>query len=45
LHPLSLNGLPHDDSDAATFEQGHAMQDLSALIVLDRVRREIEAEE
>ena len=29
-------------SDAAAFERGHAMQDLSALVVLDGVRRLIE---
>jgi hypothetical protein len=39
---LKIEDLPHDYSDAAAFERGHAMQDLSALIVLDRVRREIE---
>lgn len=39
---LIIDDLPHDYSDPAAFERGHAMQDLSALVVLDRIRRVIE---
>jgi hypothetical protein len=42
---LVIEDLPHDYTDPAAFERGHAMQDLSALIVLDQIRRVIEAEE
>jgi hypothetical protein len=39
---LIIDELPHDFTDSAAFGRGHAMQDLSALIVLDQVRRVIE---
>ena len=39
---LIIDELPHDYTDPAAFQRGHAMQDLSALIVLDQVRRVIE---
>ena len=32
----------HDFTDPAAFGRGHAMQDLSALVVLDQIRRVIE---
>jgi len=41
---LIIDDLPHDFTDPAAFQRGHAMQDLSALIVLDQVRRIIEAD-
>ena len=39
---LIIDELPHDYTDPAAFQRGHAMQDLSALIVLDQIRRVIE---
>ena len=42
---LVIDELPHDFTVAETFQRGHAMQDLSALIALDQVRRIIDAEE
>ncbi len=39
---LIIDELPHDYTDPAAFQRGHAMQDLSALIALDQVRRIIE---
>jgi len=39
---LIIDDLPHDFSDAAAFERGHAMQDLSALVALDQIRRALE---
>ena len=39
---LIIDELPHDYTDPAAFGRGHAMQDLSALIVLDQIRRVIE---
>lgn len=39
---LIIDELPHDYTDPAAFQRGHAMQDLSALIALDLVRRIIE---
>ncbi|CUS02373.2 protein of unknown function [Candidatus Promineifilum breve] len=39
---LIIDELPHDFTDPAAFQRGHAMQDLSALITLDQVRRIIE---
>jgi hypothetical protein len=39
---LIIDELPHDYTDPAAFQRGHAMQDLSALVVLDQVRRVIE---
>ncbi len=36
---LIIDDLPHDYTDPAAFQRGHAMQDLSALIVLDQIRR------
>ncbi len=41
---LVIDELPHDFTAAETFQRGHAMQDLSALIALDQVRRIIESE-
>ncbi len=41
---LIIDELPHDYTDPAAFGRGHAMQDLSALIVLDQIRRVIEEE-
>ena len=41
---LIIDDLPHDYTDPAAFQRGHAMQDLSALVVLDQVRRVIEEE-
>ena len=41
---LIIDDLPHDYTDPAAFQRGHAMQDLSALVVLDQVRRVIEGE-
>ena len=41
---LIIDELPHDYTDPAAFQRGHAMQDLSALVVLDQVRRVIEEE-
>ncbi len=41
---LIIDDLPHDYTDPASFERGHAMQDLSALIALDQVRRIVEGE-
>jgi len=42
---LIIDELPHDYTDPAAFGRGHAMQDLSALIALDQVRRIIEESE
>ena len=42
---LIIDELPHDYTDPAAFQRGHAMQDLSALIALDQVRRTIEDSE
>ncbi|MBX7253615.1 MAG: hypothetical protein K1X50_16665, partial [Candidatus Promineofilum sp.] len=39
---LIIDELPHDYTDPAAFQRGHAMQDLSALIVLDQLRRSLE---
>ncbi len=39
---LIIDELPHDFTDPAAFQRGHAMQDLSALIALDQVRRIVE---
>lgn len=39
---LVIDELPHDFTTAEAFQRGHAMQDLSALIALDQVRRIIE---
>ncbi len=39
---LIIDELPHDYTDPAAFGRGHAMQDLSALVVLDQVRRVVE---
>jgi len=39
---LIIDELPHDYTDPAAFQRGHAMQDLSALVALDQVRRVIE---
>lgn len=39
---LIIDDLPHDYTDPAAFERGHAMQDLSALVALDQVRRATE---
>lgn len=39
---LIIDELPHDFTDPAAFQRGHAMQDLSALVVLDQIRRVIE---
>ena len=39
---LIIDELPHDYTDPAAFQRGHAMQDLSALIALDQVRRAVE---
>lgn len=39
---LVIDDLPHDYTDPAAFQRGHAMQDLSALIVLDQIRRALE---
>ena len=39
---LIIDELPHDYTDPAAFQRGHALQDLSALIVLDQIRRVIE---
>jgi len=39
---LIIDELPHDYTDPAAFQRGHAMQDLSALIVLDQLRRALE---
>lgn len=39
---LIIDELPHDFTTPEAFERGHAMQDLTALIVLDQVRRIIE---
>ncbi len=36
---LVIDDLPHDYTDPAAFNRGHAMQDLSALVALDQVRR------
>ncbi len=36
---LVIEDLPHDFTDPAAFQRGHAMQDLSALVVLDQIRR------
>ena len=41
---LIIDELPHDYTDPAAFGRGHAMQDLSALIVLDQIRRVLEEE-
>lgn len=41
---LIIDDLPHDYTDPAAFQRGHAMQDLSALVTLDQVRRAIDAE-
>ncbi len=41
---LIIDELPHDFTDPAAFQRGHAMQDLSALIALDQVRRILEEE-
>ena len=42
---LVIDDLPHDYTDPAAFGRGHAMQDLSALIALDQIRRLILSEE
>ena len=42
---LIIDELPHDFTDPTAFQRGHAMQDLSALIALDQVRRTIEDSE
>lgn len=39
---LVIDELPHDYTVPEAFQRGHAMQDLTALIVLDQVRRIIE---
>lgn len=39
---LKIDELPHDYTLAETFTRGHPMQDLTALIALDQVRRVIE---
>lgn len=39
---LIIDDLPHDYTDPAAFQRGHAMQDLTALIALDQVRRLVE---
>ncbi|HRN68563.1 MAG TPA: SGNH/GDSL hydrolase family protein [Promineifilum sp.] len=39
---LVIDDLPHDYTLPETFQRGHPMQDLSALIALDQVRRIIE---
>jgi hypothetical protein len=39
---LVIDNLPHDYTDPAALTRGHAMQDLSALIALDQIRRIIE---
>ncbi len=36
---------PHDYRDPAAFQRGHAMQDLTALLVLDAVRQEMNNEQ
>lgn len=41
---LKIDELPHDYTRAETFTRGHPMQDLTALIALDQVRRVIEGE-
>ena len=38
---LVIDDLPHDYTDPAAFQRGHAMQDLSALMALDQVRRSV----
>jgi hypothetical protein len=42
---LVIDDLPHDYTQPDAFQRGHAMQDLSALVVLDQIRRVIEAGE
>ena len=39
---LVIEELPHDYTAPDAFQRGHAMQDLSALIALDQIRRIIE---
>ncbi len=39
---LVIEDLPHDYTLPETFQRGHPMQDLTALIALDQVRRIIE---
>jgi hypothetical protein len=39
---LKIVDLPHDYTQEETFERGHPLQDLSALIVLDQLRRVVE---
>lgn len=39
---LVIDDLPHDYTVPETFQRGHPMQDLTALIALDKVRRIIE---
>ena len=39
---LAIEDLPHDYTLPETFQRGHPMQDLTALIALDQVRRIIE---
>ncbi|WP_374687904.1 hypothetical protein [Promineifilum sp.] len=39
---LVIDDLPHDYGDPAAFQRGHAVQDLTALVVLDGLRRIIE---
>jgi hypothetical protein len=39
---LKIVDLPHDYTQVETFQRGHALQDLSALIALDQVRRVVE---
>lgn len=40
---LIIDELPHDYTQDGAFERGHAMQDLTALIVLDQIRQIIES--
>lgn len=42
---LIIDELPHDYTIADTFQRGHPLQDLSALIALDQVRRITEGED
>lgn len=41
---LIIDEFPHDYTQSDTFTRGHAMQDLTALIALDQIRRIIENE-
>lgn len=41
---LIIDDLPHDFTEAGTFQRGHPMQDLTALIALDQVRQIVSGE-